>query len=87
MINCKTAEPSGVVAEIMKPAPDICCRIIADLMNAIIHEGKVPEDWSDSITVRLFKGKKDEGDALDWNNYGRLELTDHVLKVINIDEM
>ena len=87
MINCKAAEPSGVVAEIMKPSADICCKIIADLMNAIIREGKVPEDWSDSITVRLFKGKKDEGDALDWNNYGRLELTDHVLKVINIDEM
>ena len=32
--NGKAARPSGVVAEILKAAPDICCKIIADLMNA-----------------------------------------------------
>ena len=48
-------------------------------MNAIIREGKVPADWSDSIIVSLFKGK---GDTLDRNNYRGLKLTDHVLKVI-----
>ena len=67
-----------------------CCRnvercplwllqIIADLMNAIILEGKVPADWSDSIIVSLFKGK---GDALDWSNYRGLKLTDHVLRLL-----
>ena len=44
---------------------------MADLMNTIIHEGKVLADWSDSIIVSLFKGK---GDALDWNNYHGLKL-------------
>ena len=79
MKNGKAAGPSGVVAEILKAAPNICCKIIADLMNAIIREGKVPADWSNSIIVSLFKGK---GDALDRNNYCGLKLTDHVLKVI-----
>ena len=95
MKNGKAAGPSDGVAEMLKAAPDICSKIIADLMNAIIRERKVPSDQSGSIIVSLFKGKRD---ALDWNNYRGLKLTDHVLKVIegvvkniretvNIDEM
>ena len=79
----------------LKAAPDICSKIIADLMNAIIRVGMVPADWSGSIIVSLFKEK---GDALDQNNCRGQKLTDHVLKVIeraveniretvNIDEM
>ena len=36
MKNGKAAGPSGIVAEMLRAAPDICCKIIADLMNAII---------------------------------------------------
>ena len=79
MKNGKATGPSGVVAEMLKAAPDICCKTIADLMNATIHEGTVPADWNDTIIVSLFKGK---GDVLDWSNYRGLKLTDHVLKVI-----
>ena len=37
-------------------------------MNDIIHEGKVPADWSDSIIVTLFKGKRYalEPEQLSW---------------------
>ena len=35
MKNGKAAGPSGIVAEMLKAAPDICCKIIEDLMNAI----------------------------------------------------
>ena len=55
MKNGKAAGTSGVVSEILKAAPDICRKIIPELMNAIIREGKVPADWSDSIIVSLFK--------------------------------
>ena len=79
MKNVKEAGPSGVVVEMLKAAPDICCKIIADLMNAIILEGKVPANSSDSIIANLFKGK---GDVLDQSNYRGLKLTDYVLKVI-----
>ena len=79
MKNGKAAESSGVVAEIMKAALDICCKIIAELMSIIIRGGKVPANWRDSIIVSLIKGK---GDALDWNNYQGLKLTYHVLKII-----
>ena len=63
----------------LKAVSDICGKIIADLINTIISEGKVPINWRDSIIIRLFKGK---GDALDLSNYRGLKLTDHVLKVI-----
>ena len=87
--NGKVAGLSGVAAEMLKAAPNICSKIITNLMNAIIREGKIPADWSllfivdwsllEFIIVNLFKGK---GDALDWNNYCGLKLTGHVLKVI-----
>ena len=77
MKNRKATRPSFVVAEIFKAAPDICCKIIADSMSAVLHEGKVPADWNDSIIVSLFKRK---GDALDQSNYRELKLTDHVSK-------
>ena len=63
----------------LKAVSDICGKIIAELINTIISEGKVPTNWRDSIIVRLLKGK---GDALDLSNYRGLKLTDHVLKVI-----
>ena len=62
----------------LNTAPDICCKIIADLMNAIISEGQLPAEWNDSVIVSSFKGI----DALDQNNYHGLTFTDHVLKVI-----
>ena len=40
---------------------------------------KTYKDWSDSITVSLFKGKED---VLDRSNYRGLKSTDLVLKVI-----
>ena len=55
MKNGKAAGPSGVVAVMLKATPDICSKTIVDLMNAIMREGKVPADWSDSIIVSLFK--------------------------------
>ena len=39
MKNGKAAGTSGVVAELLKAAPDICCKIIAVLMKDIIREG------------------------------------------------
>ena len=60
----------------LKAARDIFCKIITNLTNVIILEGKVLTDWSGSIIV---KGKED---ALYWSNYCGLKLSDHVLKVI-----
>ena len=75
----KAPGPSGIVAEMLKAAPDTCSQLIADLTNSIVAEGKIPFDWNDSYIVSLFKGK---GDALERGNYRGLKLTEQVLKVV-----
>ena len=75
----KSPCPSNVIAETLKASPDQCSQLIADLINAIVKEGKVPEEWNNSYIVSLFKGK---GSTLDRGNYRSLKLTDKVLKVV-----
>ena len=79
MKQSKAPGPSGIVAEMLKAAPDCCSQLIADLTNAVVFEGKIPSDWDDSFIINLYKGK---GDALERGNYRGMKLTDQVLKVI-----
>ena len=37
MKNGRAARPTGIVAEMLKAASDICCKVIADFMNVIMH--------------------------------------------------
>ena len=38
MKNGRAARPTGIVAEMLKAAPDICCKVIADFMLSCIRE-------------------------------------------------
>ena len=75
----KSPGPLSATVEIIKASPDQCSQLIADLINNIIKEGKIPEEWNNSYIISLFKGK---GSALDRGNYHGLKLTDQVLKVV-----
>ena len=75
----KLSDPSNVIAEMLKALPDQCSQLITDLINAIVKEGKVPEEWNNSYIVSLFKGK---GSPLDRGNYRYWKLTEQVLKVV-----
>ena len=75
----KSPGPLTATVEIIKASPDQCSQLIADLINNIIKEGKIPEEWNNSYIISLFKGK---GSALDRGNYHGLKLTDQVLKVV-----
>ena len=75
----KAAGPSGLVAELLKAAGAECCRVVTQLMNSIIKEDYIPNDWNTSFIVNLYKGK---GDALERGNYRGLKLLDQVMKVI-----
>ena len=79
MKNGKAAGPSGIVSEMVKAAEEDSVDMISDLINQIIREGVVPEDWELSTVVNCYKGK---GDALERGNYRGLKLTDQVLKVM-----
>ena len=42
----KAAGPSGVTAEMLQAAGEAGIRWVTEICNAILKEGKVPEDWN-----------------------------------------
>ena len=42
----KAAGPSGVVADMLKAAGEDGTRWMTELCNAVVRDGKIPEDWS-----------------------------------------
>ena len=75
----KALGPLGILVEMIRAASDMGTSMIHDLAAAIIHDGKVPSDWEQSVIVCLYKGK---GDVLERGNYHGLKLTEQVMKVL-----
>ena len=75
----KAAGPTGVVSEMLIAGGESCMKVVADLINSIIRDRKVPKDWEESYIINLYKGK---GDALVRGNYRGLNLLEHVMKVL-----
>ena len=48
----KAAGPAGVVGEMMKAAGGFGSRWMTDLINNIVKEGYIPDDWRKSILVQ-----------------------------------
>merc|ERR1712035_153140 len=83
-------------AEMLNAAGDIGVVLMKDLINTIIYECTIPDDWLESIIVNVYKGK---GDALERGNYRGIKLLDQGMKVskrvldslirdrVSIDEM
>ena len=75
----KAPGPSGVVGEMLKAAGDVGIQWMTDLCNAVVLEGKIPEDWRKSWMVSVYKGK---GNALECGSYRGIKLLDQVMKVL-----
>jgi hypothetical protein len=75
----KAPGPSGVVGEMLKAAGDVGVQWMTDLCNAVVLEGKIPEDWRKSWMVNVYKGK---GNALECGSYRGIKLLDQVMKVL-----
>ena len=75
----KAAGPSGIVIEMIQAAGDDIIVLITNLINSIVREEKVPDDWNLSYIINCFKGK---GDAMERGNFRGLKLLDQVLKAI-----
>ena len=72
----KAADPSGIVAEMLKAAGSSGASMIRDLIEDIIFENRISSEWQESHIVSVYKGK---GAAL---NYRGLKLIDQVMKVL-----
>ena len=62
----KSGGPTGVVSEMLKAAGETGTMWMTDVCNAVVRDGKIPEDWSRSWMVNVYKGK---GDALTCGSY------------------
>ena len=57
MASSKAAGPSGIVAEILKPAGEVGAVEVRHVIEDIISEGRIPTDSQESYIVNLYKGK------------------------------
>ena len=55
----KVAGPTGVVSEIMKVSGGFGTRWMIELINNIVIEGCISDDWRKSILVPVYTGKCD----------------------------
>ena len=78
----KTAGPTGVVSEIMKAAGGFGSRWMTDLINKIVKEGCIPDDWRKCIMVPVYRAK---GDPLVCGSYRAIKLLEQPM--IESDEM
>ena len=65
------AGPTSVVSEIMKASGGFGSRWMTDLINNIIRDGCIPDDWIKSILVPVYKGK---GDPIVCGSYSAIKL-------------
>ena len=79
MKSGKSAGPSGIVSEMLKASDDSVVPVLTRLINTIIREGRVPDEWNKSYIISLYKGK---GDSLDCGNYRGLKLLEVLQKVL-----
>ena len=53
----ESAGPTGVVAEMLRAAGKTGTLWMTDVCNAVVTDVQVPEDWSRSWMVNVYKGK------------------------------
>jgi hypothetical protein len=75
MKSGKAVGPSGIAAEMLKAAGVDGVRWVTEICNAIVKEGKIPNDWRKSWMVCVYKGK---GDAFDCGSYRGIKLLDQL---------
>lgn len=75
----KVAGASELAAEMQKASEDIGVKLATGLINAVISECLVSDDWLKSIIVNVCKGK---GDALERGHYWGIKPFDQDLKVM-----
>ena len=78
MKNRRAAGPSGVTSEMLKSAGLIGREELQVLYNKLLHECKCPDEWLQSLTVAVYKGKQD---PLQCSQHRGLRLLEHAMKV------
>ena len=78
MKSNKASGPTGVVADMIKAAGEFGLVWLQEVFNMVLKEGRIPNDWSKSWMVSVYKGK---GDAFDCGSFRGIKLLKHVMKL------
>ena len=70
---------SGLLAVMLKAAGYLGVSLMTELLNAVIQDCCVPEDWKRIIVVNVYKGRCN---ALERGNYQGIKLLDKVMNVL-----
>jgi Reverse transcriptase (RNA-dependent DNA polymerase)/Endonuclease-reverse transcriptase len=74
----KAAGPDGITGRLIKLAPIQQCKYIGFLIDKIIEEEKIPDEWRKAIVIPIFKG----GARGKPENYRPVSLTCIVCKIV-----
>ena len=75
----KATGVSEISAEHIKASGVVGVRVITEIANRILNGQGVPDDWTQSVLVPLYKGK---GDVRDCGAYRGVKLLEHGMKVV-----
>ena len=78
MKNGKAAGPTQVTADLLKAGGDFCGEELAGICRRVAEVEKPPDDWKDSWTSPIYKGK---GDARLCEKHRGIRLLEHAMKV------
>ena len=78
MKSNKAPGPSGLNSDILKSGGNIVLEQLTKVLQHIMDTEESPDEWKDSVTIPLFKGK---GDPLQCGKHRGLRLLEHSMKV------
>ena len=77
--NKKAPGPTGLSADIIKAAGQTAVRTLLNIFHKIWDTEELPEDFSKSLTIPIYKGK---GDPLACSSYRGIRLLEHSMKML-----
>ena len=77
MSRGKAAGPSGLTSELLQAAGKVGIKELKNF-NDIMEGEEITKDWEDSITIPIYKGKRE---AMDCGNYREVRLLEYDMKV------
>ena len=78
MRSGKACGISGVCSEFLVRSGEVGVEVMRDICNKVLRGSSMPEDWTNSLLVPLYKGK---GDTRDCGSYRGIKLLEHGMKI------
>ena len=75
----KAAGPTGLTFDLIRYAGIGGRKWVVDVCNAVIRDGRIPEDWSKSWLTTVYKG---QGDVMDCGSHRGIKLLEHAMKIL-----